>query len=89
MALLNNLNFETLIAPTPKPHYWIEDVVLSDAASLALLQGSRGRSQSAEKRLLLVGDPLSASPRIPATATSGHRDRPRRAPLPCQISSGT
>ena len=69
---LSNLNFETLIVPTPKPHYWIDDVILSDAASLALLQGSKSRSHSAEKRLLLVGDPLSASPeypRLPQAAT--------------------
>jgi CHAT domain-containing protein len=69
---LNNLNFETLIAPAPKPHYWIEDVILSDASSLALLAGSRRPVQPGQKRLLLVGDPLSASPeypRLPQAAT--------------------
>ena len=69
---LNNLNFETLIAPTPKPHYWIDDVVLSDASSLALLAGSRHATAPRLRNLLLVGDPTSASPeypRLPQAAT--------------------
>jgi len=69
---LNNLNFETLIAPDPKPHYWIEDVVLSDASSLALLAGSRHQVMLKNRKLLLVGDPISASPeypRLPEAAT--------------------
>jgi CHAT domain-containing protein len=69
---LNNLNFETLIAPTPKPHYWIDDVILSDASSLALLEGSRHATAPRQRNLLLVGDPTSASleyPRLPQAAT--------------------
>jgi CHAT domain-containing protein/Tfp pilus assembly protein PilF len=69
---LNNLNFETLIVPTPKPHYWIDDVVLSDASSLALLAGSRHATPFRQRNLLLVGDPTSASPeypRLPQAAT--------------------
>jgi CHAT domain-containing protein/Tfp pilus assembly protein PilF len=69
---LNNLNFETLIAPTPKPHYWIDDVVLSDASSLALLAGPRHATAPTQRNLLLVGDPTSASPeypRLPQAAT--------------------
>ena len=69
---LNNLNFETLIAPTPKPHYWIDDVVLSDASSLALLAGPRHATAPRLRNLLLVGDPTSASPeypRLPQAAT--------------------
>ena len=62
---LNNLNFETLIAPAPKPHYWIEDVTLSDASSLALLAGSRHATAPRLRNLLLVGDPVSASPEYP------------------------
>jgi CHAT domain-containing protein len=42
---LNNLNFETLLVPnpnsstssTPKLHYWIEDVTISNASSLRVL----------------------------------------------------
>ena len=34
---LNNLNFETLLVPEPKLHYWIEDATIADASSLRLL----------------------------------------------------
>ena len=55
-AGLYKLNFETLIAPKPAPHYWIDDVILSRASSLTLLD-SNGRSlRQQEKRLLLVGN---------------------------------
>lgn len=35
---LLSLNFETLMVPTPEPHYWIEDAIVSNAASIALLR---------------------------------------------------
>ncbi len=38
---LNALNFEALLAPSPKPHYWIEDVTIANASSLRLLEHSR------------------------------------------------
>jgi CHAT domain-containing protein len=34
---LHNLNFETLIVPAPKAHYWIEDVTVSVTPALRLL----------------------------------------------------
>ena len=34
---LNALNFETLLASAPTPHFWIEDVTLTTAASLQML----------------------------------------------------
>ncbi len=45
---LNNLNFETLLVPapnssTPKLHYWIEDVTISNASSLRVLAASHIR----------------------------------------------
>jgi CHAT domain-containing protein len=36
---LYGLNFETLLVSRPEPHFWIEDVTLSTASSLALLSG--------------------------------------------------
>ena len=33
---LHRLNLETLVAPTPAPHYWIEDVEMAVAPSLAI-----------------------------------------------------
>ncbi len=55
------LNFETLIVPTPKPHFWIEDVTITTANSLSLLVLSGNRTPPALKKLLLVGDALKAS----------------------------
>jgi CHAT domain-containing protein len=59
---LNALNFEALLAPDPKPHYWIEDVTIANASSLRLLDRAAARSRSQKRRLLLVGNPLAASP---------------------------
>ena len=57
---LNRLNFETLLAPAPQPHFWIQDVDVVNAKSLSLLaSGSAGpRPATATKRLLMVGDPV-------------------------------
>jgi CHAT domain-containing protein len=64
---LYGLNFETLVVPEPAPHYWIEDVRLSEAGSLSLLSAVN-RKTSPPKRLLLVGNPESASKDFPALA---------------------
>jgi CHAT domain-containing protein len=58
---LYSLNFETLIVPEPKPHFWIEDVTLSTASSLSLLATSASRPPPKQKNLLLVGDALKAN----------------------------
>lgn len=55
---LNALNFEALIAPDPKPHYWIEDVTLVNASSLRLLEHSHPNASAQRRTLLLVGNPL-------------------------------
>jgi CHAT domain-containing protein len=53
---LYGLNFETLVVPQPQPHYWIEDVTLTTASSLTLLEHSATRRETKEKSLLLVGN---------------------------------
>jgi CHAT domain-containing protein/tetratricopeptide (TPR) repeat protein len=58
---LYSLNFETLIVPEPKPHFWIEDVTLTTASSLSLLASAASRPPAKQKSLLLVGDALKAS----------------------------
>jgi CHAT domain-containing protein len=58
---LYSLNFETLIVPGPKPHFWIEDVTLTTASSLSLLATAANRTPVKQKNLLLVGDALKAS----------------------------
>jgi len=57
---LSGLNFETLIASTPIPHFWIEDVTLTTAASLEMLRSPRrSPSNVAGSGLLLIGNPRS------------------------------
>jgi CHAT domain-containing protein len=58
---LYSLNFETLIVPEPKPHFWIEDVTITSASSLSLLASAASRPPAGQKNLLLVGDALKAS----------------------------
>ena len=64
---LSALNFETLVVPGPIPHFWIDDVTLTNASSLSLLSASSARPAAKEKRLLLVGNtvPLGAFPALP------------------------
>jgi CHAT domain-containing protein/tetratricopeptide (TPR) repeat protein len=66
---LHWLNFETLpvynVSPGVPPHYWIEDVRLVVAPSLAVLATSQQSIPPAPNSLLLIGDPLSPSPEFP------------------------
>ncbi len=60
-GVLHELNFETLVVPLPKPHYWIEDVTIATAPSLRILGGSGDRVSSGQPHaatLLLFGDPV-------------------------------
>jgi CHAT domain-containing protein len=59
------LNFETLLAPKPQPHYWIEDAVIAYANSLVLLAASVNQPAAKAKKLLLVGNPISPSAEFP------------------------
>ncbi len=65
---LLSLNFETLLVPTPKPHYWIEDATVSNASSIALLAASaNGRSDAGtqNEKVLLIGDPNYSGTEFP------------------------
>jgi len=59
---LNNLNFETLLVPEPKLHYWIEDATIADASSLRLLAASHHSSPQTTAKLLLIGDAVAPNP---------------------------
>jgi CHAT domain-containing protein len=61
---LSQLNFETLIVPGSKPHYWIEDATLISAPSLSLLASAKP-SEGTGHKLLLVGDAASPGPDYP------------------------
>ncbi len=77
---LFQLNPETLVVSSPKPHYWIEDVTVLTAPSVSLLaarQASRsgspqhrpeGGSKNAPRPILLIGDPLPAGQEFPRLA---------------------
>jgi CHAT domain-containing protein len=71
---LNNLNFETLLAPDPansdsKLHYWIEDATIANASSLRVLWAAHsGASKKKDKRsrsLLLMGNSVAANAKYP------------------------
>ena len=63
---LYGLNFETLIVPGPKPHYWIEDVTATTASSLTLLASTATRSVPVTRSLFLVGNTVSPNADFPA-----------------------
>jgi CHAT domain-containing protein len=59
---LNGLNFETLLVPDPKLHYWIEDVTVVNASSLRLLAALHKSAKTEPRKLLLMGDAISPDP---------------------------
>ncbi len=63
---LHQLNFETLPVPGDRPHYWIEDAVVAEAPSLALLSGGPAPRVNGTPSVLLIGDPspVGAFPRL-------------------------
>lgn len=61
---LHEVNLETLVVDGPSPHYWIEDVTVALAPSLAVLRLPREQSPRTP-RLLIIGDPLAADPEFP------------------------
>ncbi len=71
---LHAFNMETLVVPKPKPHYWIEDVVLSTSGSLALLLRKENATQ-ANPRVLLVGDPPQPAPEFAPLPRAGEEIR--------------
>jgi CHAT domain-containing protein/tetratricopeptide (TPR) repeat protein len=62
---LYGLNFETLPVDGPRRHYWIEDAEIQIAPSLAMLDG-RPSQATAERSLLLIGNPRPREPEFPA-----------------------
>ncbi|HEY6350906.1 MAG TPA: CHAT domain-containing tetratricopeptide repeat protein [Candidatus Angelobacter sp.] len=58
---LYKLNFETLVVPGAKPHYWIDDVTVETAGSMVLLANSQPKRSDTSPSLLLIGAPVQAS----------------------------
>ena len=76
---LNNLNFETLLAPGTDTtentlHYWIEDATIVNANSLRMLAARAGRATSQGTRnrsLLLVGNSVAPNKKYPELPKAG------------------
>jgi CHAT domain-containing protein len=73
--VLSALNFETLVVPGASPHFWIEDVTLTNASSLTLLSSVVSRPRSKDKNLLLIGntEPVDSFPALPKAPEEMHR----------------
>jgi CHAT domain-containing protein len=68
---LANLSFETLIVPSEKPHYWIEDAVIVASSSLRILASAPVGKSTIQKELLLIGNSVAVSndyPELPKAA---------------------
>ncbi|HTC94660.1 MAG TPA: CHAT domain-containing protein [Terriglobales bacterium] len=63
---LYELNFETLLVPGNQLHYWIEDVIVTNASSLLLLEKAAFKRPLDEKNILLMGDAVSPNPEYTA-----------------------
>jgi CHAT domain-containing protein len=66
--LLSLVNFEALVVPGTEPHYWIDDVDVQVAGSLALFARSKPTAQKSGqgmKELLALGAPIQATPDFP------------------------
>jgi CHAT domain-containing protein len=65
---LATIPLDTLIAPNPKPHFWIKDVTLSYAPSLQYLGATQSRRSFSDGEALIMGDVPeqgSAFPQLP------------------------
>jgi CHAT domain-containing protein len=58
---LDSLNFETLLAPEPKLHYWVEDATVLSASSLRVLSVASTHSRMGTGKLLLMGNAVASS----------------------------
>jgi CHAT domain-containing protein/Flp pilus assembly protein TadD len=63
--VLTRFNFETLVVPGPSPHYWIEDVEVQVANSVASVLKPERRQDNPSRGMLLVGAPVLASSEFP------------------------
>jgi CHAT domain-containing protein/Tfp pilus assembly protein PilF len=63
---LHGLNLETLPVPGQRRRYWIEDVEIQVAPSLALLGRAPATPARPERSLLLIGNPVPRDPEYPA-----------------------
>ncbi|MGH9757582.1 MAG: CHAT domain-containing protein, partial [Candidatus Acidiferrales bacterium] len=85
------LNFETLLAPAPHLHYWIEDVDIVNSDSLMLLAASAKKRAPHPAKLLLIGAPVSPGsdfPNLPQAASEMKRIEKYFPPSNRRVFSG-
>ena len=70
-GVIHSLNFETLLVSTPTPHYWIEDVTISVAPSLGILQARKSGPSTGNRSLLAMGNADPTGTGFPALPEAG------------------
>ncbi len=88
---MHGLNFESLLTPGDSSHYWIEDVTITNLASLRLLTptaSSGSASDTAEpaardRQPGLLRPAVCAIYRMPRQKSRCRRPFPRQLPRPC------
>ncbi len=86
---LHRLNLETLVAPSPKPHYWIGDAEVSVAPSITVAASRPG--PRAGRSLLLIGAPDYSGTQfqpLKNAATEVHNIETRMAGLTQTVHTG-
>ncbi|HKO58243.1 MAG TPA: CHAT domain-containing protein [Thermoanaerobaculia bacterium] len=68
--VLSTMNFETLIVLAPRPHYWIEDVTITNASSLRFV-GAPLTAGGAPKSILLIGNARPCDGSFPELPQAG------------------
>jgi CHAT domain-containing protein/Tfp pilus assembly protein PilF len=63
---LHRVNLESLPVGSGRPHYWVEDVTVALAPSLALVSPRQGGKARHEASLLLIGNPAPPPGEFPA-----------------------
>jgi CHAT domain-containing protein len=68
---LDSMNVETLIVPTPAPHYWIDDATITYTPSLTLLASDGASPGGGSSSVLVMGDIPESSAEFPLLRRAG------------------
>ncbi len=87
---LHRLNLETLVAPAPQPHYWVEDAEVAVAPSIAIAM-SKAAASRPDGSVLVIGAPEYAGTgydALPGAASEVQELRARFAHLSPAVFTG-
>jgi len=82
---LHRLNLETLVAPAPHPHYWIEDVEMAVSPSIEILASPPRTGAGNSVSLLLIGAPDYAGSHYRPLANAEREIRDIQADFPGRV----